>query len=327
LSEVKVRIGCLFYSSAMKRPCIGIALGSGSARGWSHIGVLDALTAAGIEPDIVCGASIGALVGAAYVSGHLRDLRTWALAARRREIISLMDIRLTGGGLIEGKQILKLLDGLGIRGAIETYDKKYAAVATDLTTGREVWLKSGSVQDAVRASIALPGIISPVLIDGAWLVDGGLANPVPVSVCRALGADLTIAVNLNGDLLGRRFAAEAEEETRTLEPSIPSDFVKRILAQFPAAFRAQAAEIAPRLLPQKSFSPDYFGVLANSINIMQDHITRSRLAGEPPDILLAPQLRGIGLLEFNRAEDAIAEGQNCVEQALPALQRAVARLH
>jgi NTE family protein len=309
----------------MRQPSIGLALGSGSARGWSHIGILEGLIAAGIEPDIVCGSSIGALVGAAYAAGHLAELKAWALAASWREIVGLMDVRLTGGGLIEGKQIVALLDGLGVRGQVEDFAKTYAAVATDLGSGREVWFKTGPVQDAVRASIALPGIISPVLLDGVWYVDGGLSNPVPVSVCRALGADITIAVNLNGDLLGRRFAADTEDETRTLQSDVPRELMSRLLLQLPGGLREHAAEIAPRLLPQRSFSPAYFGVLANSINIMQDYITRSRLAGDPPDIVLAPRLRGIGLLEFNRAEEAISEGASCLAQALAAIRHAVER--
>ena len=171
----------------------------------AHIGIIDALTEAGIEPEIVCGTSMGALVGAAYVAGRLADLRQWAEAASWREIVPLMDVRFAGGGLIDAKQVIEFLRGIGIGGPIESYAKTYAAVATDFVTGREIWLQSGLILEAVRASIALPGFISPANVDGRWLLDGGLVNPVPVSVCRALGADVIIAVNLNGDLLGRRF--------------------------------------------------------------------------------------------------------------------------
>jgi len=160
---------------------IGLALGSGSARGWSHIGVIDALAEAGIEPDIVCGTSIGSLVGAAYVAGKLADLRRWAEKATWREIAALMDIRLSGGGVVDGNKVVAWLRGLGVDGPIEKYAKRYAAVATDLTTGREVWFERGPVLEAVRASIALPGILSPAKIGERWLVDGGLSNPVPVS--------------------------------------------------------------------------------------------------------------------------------------------------
>lgn len=161
---------------------IGLALGSGSARGWAHIGVIDALAKAGIEPEIVCGTSIGSLVGAAYVAGCIADLRRWAEKATWREIVALMDIRLSGGGVVDGNELVKWLSGLGVNAPIESYAKRYAAIATDLATGREVWLSRGPIVEAVRASMALPGILSPARIDDNWLVDGGLSNPVPVSV-------------------------------------------------------------------------------------------------------------------------------------------------
>jgi len=303
-------------------PRIGLALGSGSARGWSHIGIIESLAEAGIEADIVCGTSMGSLVGAAYVAGRLTELRQWAEIASWREIVGLMDVQLSGGGLISGKQVVSFLKGLGVQEPIESYTKRYAAVATDLVSGREIWLESGPIHEAVRASIALPGILSPAKVGDKWLVDGGLSNPVPVSVCRALGADVIIAVNLNGDLLGRRFASEADAAT-TLPSRLPSDFLNRVLKELPAPLREQAAQIAPRLLPKGPSTPGYFDVLTNCINIMQDHITRARLAGEPPHVMLAPRLRDIGLMEFNRAKEAIAEGRYCVEQALPMLRHYV----
>lgn len=304
----------------MKAARVGLALGSGSARGWAHIGVIDALIDAGIEPDIVCGTSVGALVGAAHVAGRLGMLRDWARAATWREIVGLMDVRLSGGGLIDGREVVAFLRRLGIAAPIETYAKPFAAVATDLATGREVWLRSGPVDEAVRASIALPGIFSPARLGGRWLVDGGLCNPVPVSVCRALGAEVIIAVNLNGDLLGRRFQAEAAAPAET-PPARSGEFMGGVLGRLPALMREQAAQILPRLLPQGPSTPGYFDVIANSINIMQDHITRTRLAGEPPDVMLLPRLRDIGLLEFHRAREGIAEGRRCVEEALPTLRR------
>jgi NTE family protein len=303
------------------RPRIGVALGSGSARGWAHIGVLDALREAGIEPDIVCGASIGSLVGGAYVAGQLAKLRQWAEAATWRDIVGLMDIRLAGGGLISGELVLAFLHELGITRPIEDYSKPYAAVATDLATGREIWLRSGPIDQAVRASISIPGIFSPARLNGTLLADGGLSNPVPVSVCRALGAEVTIAVNLNGDLLGRRFRSELLPDTTAGPPRDPHEFVSRLLNQLPAGIREQAAVIAPRLLPKGVSTPGYFDVLANSINIMQDYITRARLAGDPPHVLLVPRLGHIGLMEYNRAAEAIAEGRLCVEQAMPMLKR------
>lgn len=311
----------------MTHPRIGLALGSGSARGLSHIGVLDALIEAGIEPDVVCGTSIGALVGAAYVAGQLAGLRQWAETATWRQVVRLMDVRLMGGGLIDGKQVVALLRRLGIDAPIESYPKRYAAVATDLETGREVWLQTGPIHDAVRASIALPGIVSPSQIDGKWLVDGGLSNPVPVSVCRALGAEVIIAVNLNGDLVARRFDKARSLPAVTAPSRVSTELFRRMLGQVPGARlpapRAeQVAEIAPDQ-PLRGAAPGYLDVLANSLNIMQDHITRTRLAGEPPHVLLVPRLGNIGLMEFTKAREAIAEGRHCVQHALPLLRRYV----
>jgi NTE family protein len=312
----------------MSRPRIGLALGSGSARGWAHIGVIDGLVDAGIAPDIVAGASMGALVGAAYVAGRVAELRQWALGATWRKIARLTDLRLTGGGLVSGRQVVAFLDGMGIREPIESYATHYAAVATDMSTGREIWLQAGPIHEAVRASIAIPGIFSPARLDGKWLLDGGLSNPIPVSVCRALGADVIIAVNLNGELLGRRYT-EPEPPAVTAPTRISSEVVRRMLAPIrtrlplpplPAATETDNAA-APPPARDDAARPGYFDVLAAAINIMQDHITRTRLAGEPPHVMLVPRLRTLGLMEFNRAEEAIAEGRACVEQALPTLKR------
>ena len=220
----------------MTRPRIGLALGSGSARGWAHIGVINSLIEAGIEPDIVCGTSIGALVGAAYIAGQLGPLRQWAETATWRKIVRLTDVRLSGGGLINGRQVVSFLQRDGHRPADRKLRAQYAAVATDLATGREIWLQSGPIHEAVRASIALPGILSPARIDGSWLVDGGLSNPIPVSVCRALGADVIIAVNLNGDLLARRFPSSS---TRRRNPAVAGASRPSCASDGPAARRAQ----------------------------------------------------------------------------------------
>ncbi len=307
----------------MARPRIGLALGSGSARGWSHIGVIEALQKAGIIPDIVCGTSFGAIVGAAFVTNQLAALKTFAEALTWREIVNLLDVGISGGGLINGKQIVELLHTLNIDTTIEKCATPFAAIATDLETGREIWLREGPIDQAVRASIALPGIISPARNGDRWLVDGGLVNPVPVSACRALGADVVIAVDLNGDIIGRRFKVEATRPRFGGLTAMSPEFLNRLIDQIPAGIRSQASVIALKLLESAPTSPGYFDVLANSINIMQDQITRSRLAGEPPHVMLIPRLAHIGLMEFHRASEAIAEGHACVEQAMPTLRRYV----
>jgi len=305
----------------MARVRLGLALGGGAARGWAHIGVLQALEEAGIEPDIVCGTSMGALVGSAYVTGRLPTLKDWACALTWPQMISLLDVRLTGGGLIEGNEIVALLHQLGIEGALEQTAKPFAAVATNLVTGREVWLKAGPIREAVRASIGMPGILSPVKIANDWLIDGGLVNPVPVSLCRALGADIIVAVNLNSDLVGRRFEAKEAPQELSKTEAVGPELMRRLLDQIPPSLRDQSARIASQLLPSQMMAPAYFQVLANSLNIMEDQITRTRLAGEPPHIMLAPRLGRIGPFEFHRAIEGIAEGRASAGQALPHLPR------
>jgi NTE family protein len=306
----------------MANPRIGLALGSGAARGWSHIGIIEALAEAGIEPHIVCGCSIGALVGAAHVAGELPALKAFAQSLTWPAIARMLDVRLSGGGLIAGQEIVAFLRKLKISAPIASYSKPFAAVATDLETGREIWLRQGPIDEAVRASISIPGLLSPARHADRWLVDGGLVNPVPVSVCRALGADVVVAVNLNGDLVGRHVTDNQERKAGSTSGA-PPEFVTRLVNQVPPAWREQASAILPKLVSTAPTSLGYFEVLMTSINIMQDQITRARLAGEPPHAMLVPRLKHIGLMEFNRAAEAIAEGRAVVDHALPLLRRYV----
>lgn len=299
----------------MARPRIGIALGSGGARGWAHIGVLEGLAALGIVPDVVSGSSIGALVGAAFVTGRLPQLKARLENFGKRDVAALLDVRLATGGLIEGKKTENFLDGLGISGPIESFVPRYGAVATNLASGREVWLQKGPVGRAVRASIGVPGVFSPTRDeDGNWLIDGGVVNPVPVSLAKALGADIVIAVDLNSDLLGRRFT----EETGEAEAS-PDEW--KIPSQVPQWLKDAVSPVLARVVQPAPDYPSYFDVLANSLNIMEDRITRSRLAGDPPEILLSPRLPNFTWLDFHRAKEAIAEGAACVERAKAAIRQ------
>ena len=302
----------------MTKYTIGLALGGGAARGWSHIGVLETLLDAGVEPKVMAGTSIGALVGAAYACGRLADLKAWAQAIDWRTIAGLLDVKVANGGLIDGARVQRVLRDLGMDKPIEDLPMKYAAVATDLADGREIWLQSGPVDRAIRASIALPGIFSPSLVDGKWLADGGLVNQVPVSTCRALGADFVIAVGLGDGMLAKRAAGlspTAAEEASAAQRGRLMEMV----AQMPGPFRDQAARILPQLLSSGPKSPGYFDVLANALNIMQDRITRSRLAGEPPHAMISPQVAHIKLMDFHRASEAIAAGRAATEKALDGL--------
>lgn len=302
------------------KPRIGLALGSGSARGMAHIGIIEELEALGIKPDIVCGSSIGSLVGAAYVLGKLTPLRDWVKELTTGDIVRYMDIRLAaGGGFAHGQSLVDHLVNSFGNPLLENLSPAFGAVATDLHTGREVWLQQGQVWQAVRASIALPGILTPVARDSLWLVDGGLVNPVPVSLCRAMGADIILAVNLNGDLVGRHTGgnmpetkAEPDEPTEDVE----ADFLDRISSNI----KEKAQPLIDQWFNQDSKIPGVFDVMAASINIMQDRITRSRLAGEPADITFQPRLANLGLLEFDRSEEAISEGKDCVKRNLHNLE-------
>ena len=298
----------------MSKLKIGLVLGSGAARGWAHIGVLDGLLDAGLAPDIVAGTSMGALVGGAFASGRFDALRDWAMAADRRAVASLVDVSLLSGGLVDGVRIVEWLSGLSLSGNIEDLKTPFAAVATDLETGREVWLRDGPLDQAIRASISLPGIFSPVHLDGRWLVDGGLVNPVPVSLCRAMGADFVIAVNLNEDLLGRRLLPEVTATKP--QPNGNGNWIEMI--------RTMPSTLAGQISQFKLFgsgtAPGYFDVLGNSLNIMQDQITRSRLAGEPPHVMVLPRVMDIGVMDFHRAEEGIAAGRAAVDSAIPLIR-------
>ena len=291
----------------MTTPRIGIALGSGAARGWAHIGVLKALAAAGLEVAVVCGSSIGAVVGAACAAGRLPELEAFARGLTWRGILGQLDLRVVGGGLIAGERVTRTLIDLIGHPAIESLALHYGAVATELGSGREVWLRDGDLGTAIRASMALPGLFAPVPVDGQWLLDGGLVNPVPVSLCRAMGAELVLAVNLNGGIAARHRPAPALVDTE-----------RRSLGDL---LRGGAGNLLAQLLGGGQPQPSYFDVLVGAVNIMQDQITRTRLTGDPPDILVQPRLAQIGVMEFNRADEAIAAGELAMQALLPALQQ------
>jgi NTE family protein len=304
---------------------IGLVLGSGSARGWAHIGVIRALAEAGIKPDLICGSSIGALVGAAHASGNLDTLEKWVRALTFWDVVRLLDVKMQGG-LIEGVTLMDSFRETISGTSIEHLSIPFAAVATDLGNGHEVWLQQGPLLPAVRASIALPGLFSPTRIDGRWLVDGGLVNPVPISLCRAMGADFIIAVNLNSDIVGRHLAPRTKQKKETEEPAEGRrDLFDQLLKQINSGLRERALTAWRRERGNGDEPPGMFEVLASAINIMQDRITKSRMAGDPPDQLLSPQLGQLGLLEFDRAGEAIEEGVDCVKRQLPQLQQALER--
>ena len=315
---------------ARRAPRLGLALGSGSARGWAHIGVLQVLDEEGIRPDIVCGSSIGALVGAAYAAGELQRFTEWVQGLGMRDVFGFMDFNITGG-MLKGEKLIAFWRRNFADFDIDRSPMPFGAVATDLHSGAEVWLRHGSIADAVRASIALPGLFTPVMRDdGRLLVDGGLVNPVPASLARAMGADIVIAVDLNSDILHRHMrplavvreapAPEALEADAAAapepmpEPTRNADWVRRLKFWTPDA--GAAAPVA-RPVPV----PSVLDVVMTSVNIMQMRITRSRMAGDPPEVVVAPALANLGLLDFHRSGEAIAEGRRAAQASLPQLRR------
>jgi len=290
---------------------VGLALGGGSARGWAHIGIIRALSEIGIEPSIVTGCSIGSIVGASYAAGNLHRLEEWVHSLSRLDVARFYDLKLSLNGFVDADRFTAFLvqNVCTEEQMIDDLDKVYASVSTDLDTGKEVWFSKGPVLDSVLASIALPGLFAPVYHQGRWLVDGGLVNPVPVSLCHALGADIVIGVNLNGDIVGKHRRQEAGE---AMSPEKGMDkWLDSIKSYSSNWFSSEKSTLNP---------PSLFDSIAGSINITQDRITRSRMAGDPPDVLLNPQLAHIGLLEFNRASEAIAEGRDCVTRMMPEIE-------
>ncbi|HJS62341.1 MAG TPA: patatin-like phospholipase family protein [Pseudolabrys sp.] len=301
------------------RPTIGLALGGGAARGFAHIGVIRTLEAHGIVPDVIVGTSIGAVVGGCYAAKEMDNLDNWARTLTVRGVLGYLDISLSGSGLISGGHLAAQLEAGLKESRVEDLPIRFAAIATEFNTGHEIWLTRGRLSDALRASYSLPGIFPPVLIGGRWLVDGALVNPVPVSAARALGARLVIAVNLNSDLFGRGTIIAnhgPDENDITAEPPKVNGFRRMFGGE--RSLRRQ--------LFGRRGRPGLPTVMVEAFNVMQDRITRARLAGDPPDVLISPRLGGIGWFDFHRAAEAVAIGSEATTKALDAVSEAVTAL-
>jgi NTE family protein len=304
---------------SIRRPVIGLALGGGAARGFAHIGILRTLLAHGIVPNVVVGTSIGAVVGGAYAAGHLDTLETWARSLQPRNVFGYLDIRLNGSGLIGGEKLAAQLEGALGQTLIEELPLKFATVATEVRTGHEIWLTHGRVVDAMRASYALPGIFAPILIGDRWLVDGALVNPVPVSAARALGAEIVIAANLSSDVFTHSTTIYSHgQPIKVPETVIDPTPPKRRFGKF--------------FSPERTVKREFFGgggrpgissIMIDAFNIMQDRITRARLAGDPPDLLITPRVGQIGWFDFHRADDLINFGARAAERAIESIQEVV----
>jgi len=301
--------------SELSRPKIGLALGSGLARGFAHIGVVRALTRHGIEPTIVSGSSMGALIGGAYLAGKLDEVEEWVYQLTKFKILSYLDFRIKSSGLIGGEKLVKLmLDNFGdIR--VEDLPYPFTAIASDLVTGHEVWMKKGKLVDVMRASFSLPGIFPPMFMNGRWLIDGALTNPIPVSSCIANGARMTIAVNVNGDIMGK-----VKQPGESIPTVAGFDMLNYNAPE--QVEKVKKTSLINRIFRREVDKPSLFGVMVSSLNIVQDRLARSRLAGDPPDVLIVPRIGHIGLMEFDKAEELIEEGEAAVERAIPDIKAA-----
>lgn len=313
-----------------RRPRVGLALGSGSARGLAHLGVIRAIEDAGIEIDFIAGTSMGALIGAVHAAGKLDELEAFFRAFDWKKMASFFDVVLPKSGLLDGARIGELVRAHVHADAIEMLPKPFAAVATDIVSGEEVVIRSGDVIEAVRASISVPGIFTPLRTNGHVLVDGGLTNPVPVSVARAMGADIVIAVDLNHQIIaGKNMKPLLPAGKSNGEPGNESGMFSRWVGDY----RLSMNDIKQKLLSgdnqvsaqfRKWASaeplPSIFEVLLASINIMETRITQTRLRLDQPDVIIQPPLGDIRFLEFDRAEEIIDIGYRHAQRQLASLQ-------
>jgi len=306
------------FSHDNGQPGVAIALGGGLARGFAHIGVLRTLNRHGIYPSIIAGTSIGAVIGAAYLTGKMDALEKWALSLNRLKILSYLDFRVRSAGLIGGKKLEAILSANFKDMEIKDLPHPFVAIAADLVTGHEVWIRKGPLIEAITASFALPGVFPPVERNHRFLVDGALVNPCPISPCQALGARLTIAVDLHADLIGK--AAKPGQAYQTVagfdvfnDKDVPPEKQKKF----------KSSTFTRRLFRREDNNPSLFGVMVSALGIIQDRLTRSRLAGEPPDVHIKPYIGHIGMLEFEKARELITLGEDAAERAIPEIKAAM----
>lgn len=303
------------------RPKIGLALGGGAARGFAHIGILRVLRDAGLAPEIIAGTSIGAVVGGCYLAGKLDILETWARALTRRRVIAMLDFSIGGAGLLYGSRLTRALENELGDMLIEDLPSPFAAVATEIGPGHEIWITRGPLVMAMRASLSLPGIFEPVRVDERLLMDGALVNPVPVNTARALGGNIIVAVNLSGALAGRSMTLQNFKVTGPAPPP-PRNSIPVIGAATSLVKRQLGMDDGERSRVQRRM-PGISTVMMEAFNISVDRIARLRLAGDPPDLSILPRLGDIGPFDFHRAGEVIDIGAEAAERMLDTIRETV----
>ncbi|WDI31649.1 patatin-like phospholipase family protein [Hyphococcus flavus] len=299
-----------------RRGILGLALGGGVARGWAHIGAVRRLDELGFTPDIVAGTSVGALVGGFWRAGRLDALEDWALSLTKTRMLSYFDIVLNGSGLMGGKRLEKIMARHLPPTDIKDLPGKFIAVTAELATGHEVWLTEGDLGEAMQAAYALPGVFPPKALGGRWLIDGALVNPLPVSACRAFGARIVVAIGLHADAFNMgvaqrkdKFRELADDGGAELEEASKGNLTEKLMLR--------------RLFHAGNNAPGVGSVMLASFNILMDRITRSRLAGDPPDVLVTPHVAHVPLLDFDQAEELIAQGRKAIDEAMPQIESAI----
>jgi NTE family protein len=309
----------LTVRDAGDRPSIGLVLGGGAARGFAHIGVLRSLEAHGIRPDVIAGTSIGAIVGTLYAAGHLDAFEAWCLQLTRRRVLGYLDFTIGGSGLLSGNRLGKRLEEALGDLTFADLPLRFAAIATEIRTGHEIWLTRGRLCEAIAASYALPGIFPPKRIGGRWLIDGALVNPLPVSAARALGARFVIAVNLNADNFGRGTVIQDHG------PDADDD-ARRAAVETRRGGIFGNGRATHRHFLGRHDRPGLSTVMVEAFQIMQDRITRSRMAGDPADVMISPRLARTSLFDFHRAKEIIAAGADATEKSIDQIVETMAIL-
>lgn len=290
---------------------VALALGSGGARGYAHIGVIHELEARGHEVVAIAGASMGALVGGMAAAGKLSEFTDWAVALTPRDVIRLVDPQWSSPGVVAAQRVFDEIRGFAGHHLIEELPIPFTAVATDLHARREVWFQRGRLISAIRASVAIPGVFTPVVMNGRLLGDGGILNPVPIEPMAAAVADLTVAVSLQGDRYPRDPGSPAREQAA---PSWRDTLVEKVRRRIGRSGGSEPVDEAEALLENLGISD----VVGLSTDAMQALITRYRMAGLPPDVLITVPIGAARSLELYRAAEMIDLGRALAAEALDA---------
>lgn len=303
-------------SDSNPRPTVSLVLGSGGARGLAHIGVIDALAAAGMEIRAISGCSMGALIGGIYAMGELETYRKWVCALERIDVIRLLDFSFRSAGLIKGNRIIDVMKLEIGETRIEDLPIRYTAVATDLDTQKEVWIEEGPLFDAIRASMAIPTVFTPATWQDRTLVDGALVNPVPIAPTMRYANDLTIAV----DVCGRPDVLLPPIEEPPEEPAAePSDSYHQAIRRF---VDDVTTRLAKKMSPEERESGlNLFEVVSRSFDIMQNTVARLKTAAHGADLMIEIPRDICLTYEFYKAEEIIHIGRQRAEEALAHLRR------